>query len=168
MNCEPPMPMKKYRPSLGDRLGAMTIKRVGCWGWKGFKDGAGYGRIGLVTEKGKRAVQAQRVAWMVYRGPIPKGAHVLHKCDNPECTNPEHLFTGTNLDNIKDRMAKGRSRSGDMRGEKNPRAKLTAVQVEAIRADIRPSRRVAAEYCVSKSMINHIRAGDFWKAAAAP
>lgn len=151
------------RPSLAQRLEAKTVKADGCWRWLGFKDQAGYGRIGLVTDKGKRSIQAQRAAWMVYRGPIPQGGHVLHRCDNTECTNPEHLFLGSNLDNIKDRVAKGRSYNGDQRGERNGRAKLTVEQVLAIRADVRASSAIAKDYGMSRSMIKYIKAGVFWK-----
>lgn len=155
------------RPSLAQRLEAKTEKTEGCWRWLGFKDQAGYGRIGLATDKGKRSIQAQRASWAVYRGPIPQGAHVLHRCDNPECTNPEHLFLGSNLDNIRDRIAKGRSRSGDQRGEHNGNAKLTVEQVAAIRADARASSAIAVDYGMSRTMIKYIKAGAFWKDADA-
>lgn len=75
-----------------------------CWQWKGSTNSDGYGSI---TQKEKRW-GAHRFSWMVHFGDIPNGLHVLHKCDNPPCTNPEHLFLGTNLDNIKDSVSKGR------------------------------------------------------------
>jgi len=72
------------------------------------------------------------MAWTVCRGEIPPGLHVLHRCDNPPCVNPAHLFLGTAYDNNRDRAAKGRS--APLRGEKNGQAKLTEEGVVLIRA----------------------------------
>lgn len=83
-----------------------------CWGWNAAKDNQGYGRIGMRTVRGKRAVQASRVSWMLFVGDIPEGLSVCHRCDNPECTNPKHLFLGTPKQNTLDMVAKGRCMSG--------------------------------------------------------
>lgn len=79
----------------------------GCLLWTGCIDAKGYGLIGVAG----RSTGAHRVAWILARGPIPDGLWVLHHCDNPACVNAEggHLFLGTNLDNIRDRNAKGRN-----------------------------------------------------------
>lgn len=75
----------------------------GCWLWIGVDDGdTGYGRFG------PRQHQAHRVSWLLYRGPIPAGLFVLHRCDVPRCVNPTHLFLGTQTDNVRDCIAKGR------------------------------------------------------------
>lgn len=77
----------------------------GCWPWQGSKNQSGYG---LYHYMGKHTT-AHRVAWQVFTGDrIPNGLLVLHRCDNPPCVNPEHLFLGTNRDNTLDAIAKGR------------------------------------------------------------
>ncbi len=77
-----------------------------CWFWKGAKNNKGYGRIML---NGK-SEGTHRVAWFITNGEIPKNKPlVCHKCDNPSCVNPKHLFVGTNSDNMKDSFKKGRN-----------------------------------------------------------
>lgn len=79
----------------------------GCWKWKGFKNKQGYGRMGIAASE---CVNAHRVSWTIHNGEIPERCFVCHKCDNPECTNPDHLFIGTRQDNINDMMVKKRNR----------------------------------------------------------
>lgn len=75
-----------------------------CWIWKGCRNWANYGTM---RKNGKNAF-THRIAWEIYKGEIPKGLFVLHRCDNPPCCNPEHLFLGTPQDNSRDMTAKGR------------------------------------------------------------
>lgn len=154
--------------SLKRRFWEKVQKGSGCWEWTGGKNRPnGYG---LISESGQRKrfkVKAHRLSYMLNVGSIPRGMHVLHKCDNPGCVRPDHLFLGTNDDNVRDREAKGRNsvprRSGSSgefqgSGERNGRAKLTEQQVREIRA-LKASgwtvARIAAE-----SGIDHRRISD--------
>ncbi len=80
-----------------------------CWTWTRAKNRRGHG----LTTVARVREQAHRVAWIVAHGDVPAGLHVLHECDNPPCCNPDHLRTGTRVDNMQDAIAKGRFCMGD-------------------------------------------------------
>lgn len=116
---------------------------------------------------------AQRVSYRLFVGDIPDGLHVLHRCDNPPCVNPAHLWLGTPADNARDRGLKGRYRAGPpMRGADSPSAKLTAAQVTEIRRVYIPGdatfglAALARAYGVTKSPIWHIVHRTTWKEIA--
>lgn len=140
------------RPSLKDRLSnhSMPEPNSGCLLWLGCIDDQGYGRLG------KRL--AHRLSWEAHRGPIPRGLMACHKCDVPGCINPDHIFLGTHADNMADKGAKGRV----PRGEGQTNAKLNDGLVLAIRADMRPSRKIAAEYGIARSLVSMIKTGRRW------
>lgn len=128
-----------------------------CWQWIAGKSSSGYGAF---KHEGKQ-YRAHRFSYDLHKGAIPAGLMVLHKCDNPLCVNPEHLFLGTAKDNAEDRNAKNRQSTA--RGEAAATSKLKAEQVIAIRADNRKHLEIAKEYNVSRPTITRIKKGKTWK-----
>jgi hypothetical protein len=93
------------RATPGDRFWTKVQKSDGCWQWTAYRDPMGYGRFRLNGE----ARLAHRVSWEMHNGSIsPEDLCVLHKCDNPSCVNPDHLFLGDRIANVADMVAKGR------------------------------------------------------------
>lgn len=133
----------------------------GCWTWKGYKRPGGYGEAYFGKKPDRERVLAHRLAYEVMIGP-PGKALVCHKCDNPSCVNPAHLFLGTIQDNMDDRNTKGRQ----ARGERNAPAKLTEDQVRAIRADPRMNTEIAKDYGVFETTISSIKHRHTWKHVA--
>lgn len=117
---------------------------TGCWLWLQYRKPKGYGRWCI---NGVRCYP-HRIAFELWKGPIPLGLKVLHKCDNPPCCNPDHLFLGTNLDNIIDSVKKGRWNN-----------KLTDDQVREIRLDPRSDRIIAPEYGIHHTAVWRLRKG---------
>ena len=131
---------------------------TGCWLWTATGDEKGYGHF---RYKG-RPQKAHRASWMLHRGEIPDGMLVCHHCDTPACVNPDHLFLGTNDDNMRDRQEKGRQ----ARGERAPTAVLTEREVSAIRLlsdkhDI-PKADIAEAFGVGGSTIGAIVRRKTW------
>jgi hypothetical protein len=136
-------------------------KTNGCWKWLGFKDKDGYGRFkGAVA--GVTYTQAHRYSYTLHTGEIiQSGMVVMHSCDNPECSNPDHLILGTPLANMQDKAAKGRSIYN--KGEKSSSAKLTAVQAKLILEDPRPYLEIAATFGVAATTVGSIKQRVSWK-----
>lgn len=134
------------------------ISDTGCREWIGsVHQATGYGNI---TINGS-TVSTHRASWETANGPIPSGMHILHKCDNPSCINPEHLFLGTNAQNVADMDTKGRRVAH--KGEKHPRAKLTDDLVSKIRVDPRTHRVIAKELGVGPSIIGLVKQHKIWR-----
>lgn len=99
-----------------------------CWLWTAAVTGNGYGHFAVGPRIGRRFIRAHRFAWKLFRGEIPNGLHVLHRCDNRLCCNPSHLFLGTNVDNVADKVAKNRqarvSNPRDAKGWFIPRSEV--------------------------------------------
>lgn len=150
--------------SIEQRFWEKVNKTSTCWIWTSANDYT----YGLFSVKGKR-VKAHRFSWELHNGPIPKGKGyhgicVCHKCDIPLCVNPNHLFLGTNKDNMIDRNLK--KRHAVMKGIKNPKCKLTESQVLDIRS--RPIYRgsqpvLAKEFGVVQSVISAIITRKIWR-----
>lgn len=133
-----------------------------CWPWTGSYSVAGYGTIGEGGRGGK-TLYAHRIAWELVHGPIAEGLHVCHRCDNPGCVNPSHMFLGTHGENLRDMVAKGRNAHGELHGN----AKLTLVDVGDIRATYAKGGvtqyDLAATYGVSRGCIEHVIQHATWR-----
>ena len=129
------------------------ITDSGCWEWTGNRCINGYGRL---NDK-----KMHRFSWEYYNGKkVPDGLYICHKCDNPPCVNPEHLYAGTAADNIRD--AKERGRLNPARGEKQPNAKLTNSDARKIYVDDRADEIIAAEFGVSRKCVSRVKTGKSW------
>jgi hypothetical protein len=130
-----------------------------CWVWVGARASNGYG---VFKKKG-----AHRVSWELHCGKIPDGLFVLHKCDNPPCVRPDHLFIGDQTDNMSDASKKGRIVIDNMPGEKHPLSKLTEDAVRKIRAEYEVGGKtqyaLADKYGVSQSVIRDVVLRRGWK-----
>lgn len=136
---------------LKQRFESKVRVAPGCWLWAGASGGGGYGHIRV----GGKVRGAHRVSYELYLGAIPKGMHVMHRCDNPLCVNPEHLQLGTHQDNMADMYTKGRRKAAT--GLRNGAAKLTPEAKQAILASPLPSEKLGPMHGVSGSLVRKIR-----------
>lgn len=139
--------------------------RTGCIEWIGSLRN-GYGRliVGSRIDGSRRSESAHRASYKAYKGDIPDGLFVCHKCDNPKCINPDHLFLGTRQDNVDDREAKGRNKTGNTYGESHPKSKLNWAAVDSIRklSDQHTQSELATIYGVSREAIKDVIAKKTW------
>lgn len=137
-------------------------KTDSCWLWTGGSDCNGYGRMG-VGRSDEGTILAHRFSYELHRGPIAGNLFVCHRCDNPQCVNPNHLFLGTALDNVQDMIAKSRN----AHGEKAPWSKLTETQVTEIRqryaAGGITQKALAKEYGLIQTTVGEIVRRVIWK-----
>lgn len=152
--CSRPCMVLGRRKSIAERFDALVVRHPGnvCWEWRGRAYRFGYGRLKI----NGRMLSAHRVSYVLTYGPIPDGLYVLHRCDNPPCTNPAHLWLGTHTDNVRDSVAKDRSAG----------ARLTAAQVREIRAAWAVGGTTKAAlgraYGVNYRTVADILSGDTW------
>jgi hypothetical protein len=135
------------------------VEPSGCWIWKRFLS-EGYG----VVKVGHRAIRAHRFSYERANGPIPKGAVIRHKCDRTNCVNPDHLEIGTQADNVRDAVERGRAKGAP--GVRNAKAKLTPDQIIEIRRRSEAGETrvtLAAAFGVAPTMISNIARGVNWK-----
>jgi len=149
----------RYRKKpLADRLmkHVMPVTECGCWIFMGCLTDRGYGQISVATSKSR---VAHRVSYELFCAPIPDGMYVLHRCDVPSCVNPDHLFVGTQQDNVDDMVAKGRNTKGETVGN----SRLTEKDVLAIRASSASGTELAKTMGFSEGTISMVKNKKIWK-----
>lgn len=151
------------RRSIEERFWPKVHKTEGCWIWTAARDAGGYGWFGLPGRNGG-SEHAHRVAYRLLVGPIPPGASVCHRCDNRACVNPDHLFLGTDADNVADMVSKGRNRGAV--GSRNCHARVSEEDIPKIRAMVKQGHaqnEVARYFGVSAAEVNKIVLGHRWR-----
>jgi len=137
----------------------------GCWNWTGVFNKGGYGMV----KKNSKYIKATRIVWEMFNGKVPKGKGwhgvcVCHKCDNRACVNPKHLFLGTQADNMRDMVAKGRSPNNV--GEHNPNVKLGRKDIFKIRklytGEYGQQTSLAKQFGVAQNTIYDIVNNNSW------
>lgn len=155
---------QKCKP-LVERFWEKVDKSDDCWVWTAncTKGRNGEKRYGLISagRRGEGMLYAHRVSWELHFGQIPESLRVLHRCDNPQCVRPDHLFVGTQADNMADMVEKGRrERFGPAPGV-GAKSKLTRRQLVGLRRDAETHnhKEVATKYGVCKSTVRNIVLG---------
>lgn len=155
-----------------ERFWNKVDKTGDCWLWTAYTNDKGYGTISMGGRKGS-VLLAHRVAWELEHGPVPEGLRVLHKCDTPACVRHDHLFLGTQLDNMRDMMAKGRrgltgpkvgsniDRSHQVGKAQKLLKKITLEQFHQLKSEIgtMSQEKLAKKYGVSQNLVSHIKLG---------
>jgi hypothetical protein len=131
-----------------------------CWEWTGARGTHGYGQIRTIENRSRAT---HRLFWEMTYGPIPHGLWVLHRCDNPPCVRPDHLFLGTPQDNHRDMVSKGRVARGTMK----PNVKLSPAQITEIRARYASGglryKDLAQQFGISICLVGFIVRREKWK-----
>ncbi len=144
-----------------DEFWTKVERTESCWIWQGAMWRNGYGRF-----KDGPMMYAHRASYIITHGGIPYGLQILHRCDNRACVNPDHLFLGTQRDNMRDMVAKGRQGDKARQGTANGRSKLSPEDVAEIRkkhASGVSISAIAREYGVSRPNIRFIVTRVTWK-----
>lgn len=135
------------------------VDEKGCWLWTACLTKWGYGSI----RNNKTTELAHRVSYRLFNGDVPEELCVLHTCDVPGCVNPDHLFLGTNNDNVQDKVNKNRqSKVGQAKGEKHSLSRLTEQDVLFIRESVLKQRELGEMFGVTQSQISHIKNRLSW------
>ncbi len=154
-------------PTIVQRFWEHINRTDSCWLFNGAPDHKGYGRLvnyHIIGTKRCTKIFAHRLSWLIFIGPIPDGLFVLHKCDVPLCVNWEHLFLGTQLDNMRDKVSKGRGATG----ERNGQARLTTEQVLEIRrlyrrySHVHNINSLAKQFGVSDAAVQRVVTRTNW------
>lgn len=137
----------------------VRVRRHGCWEWTGPLTVDGYGQLHI----SKIQFRAHRLSYIIHKGPIPDGLFVCHKCDNPACVRPGHLYAGTHKQNMRDKRIRGRSNTPV--GSDNGQAKLTegaVAQIKKMLAGGHAQCEIAKSFGVDPSLVSKIKHGVVW------
>lgn len=141
-----------FESAYGDRY--QPVPWSGCWIWTGSQHGQGYGLVRI----NKKTIKAHRISYEMHTGLSAKGKVVRHKCDVPECVNPDHLEIGTQGDNVRDMMDRDRNVCRPRFGEQNPMSKLNESQVRLMRKEYAAGgisqQKIAEKYGVTAMTAN--------------
>ena len=146
------------------------VTESGCWLWTGSLLNSGYGLFRM-NSSGYRE-SAHRASYILHKGAIPDGLHVLHRCDVKSCINPAHLYAGTPKQNAEDAIRRHRYLTGQrwievgrklLAGESHPMSKLSEEAVAAIRGSDEPGTVLARRYGISNNNITRIRKKKIWR-----
>ena len=161
------MRRRKYvRRSILERFSALYDPTSGCWQWLGILDDKGYGRLNVGYGDNKAIRLAHRIAYELYVGPIPYGLSVCHRCDNPRCVRPAHLFAASQGDNIRDMWTKGRAKIPSSNGASNSNARMTYEQVRSMRhlyyAERRTQQEIADYFGLAQAYVSRVVRRSAW------
>jgi endogenous inhibitor of DNA gyrase (YacG/DUF329 family) len=147
---------EQTKEAMKRALDRFIIKKDGCWEWSGYKvrkhKKLDYGRIDF---RG-RVIAAHRFSYEIYKGPIPRGQIIMHTCDNPPCTNPDHLILGTHLSNHRDMVNKGR-------GVRERLDEHKVKEIKKLLSTDMPVIKIAELFNVSNVTIYQIKNKQMWK-----
>ena len=149
--------------NIEERLNKYVDKTNTCWNWTRDVYNYGYGKLSIGRGKQTRA---HRYVYIKQFGEIPEGMNVLHKCDNPRCVNPSHLFLGTQKDNVIDMMSRGRGGYKTFFGENHANSKLTMEKASEIRDMYKTGRyfqrEIGERFGISQAVVSKIIMGTSW------
>ena len=158
--------MRKNYPSFEEKFWSKVSKAEenACWEWSGALRWNGYG----VFRHLNKSVLAHRASFIIHKGPIPDGCVICHSCDNRKCCNPNHLWSGTQKENLQDMFNKNRDAKSKPKGscQNHPRAKLKNTDIDIIKNEYKSgisSRIIAKKYNVSKRTILNVVQGKNWR-----
>lgn len=150
--------------AVEERFWSKVDKSGDCWLWTASVDRKGYGMFGINRGNGR----AHRIAWELANGPIPAGKQICHACDNPPCVNPDHLWLGTNRENMEDARLKGKwvgsptKARGEANGGGGKLKESDIPEIRALRAKGWTQQAIANQFGVNQTMISFILRGVAW------